>query len=36
MEKINEGDLVLVNPHTLKLIDSKGLGAKLVKDHWIL
>jgi intein/homing endonuclease len=31
VENIKEGDYVLVNPHTLKLVDSQGLGAKLVQ-----
>jgi hypothetical protein len=31
VERMNEGNLVVVNPHTLKLIGSQGLGAKLVQ-----
>lgn len=33
-EEFQEGDLVLVNPHSLKWVESKGEGAKLVQ-RWI-
>lgn len=32
--EFNEGDLVLVNPHLLEWVESKGEGAKLIQ-HWI-
>lgn len=31
VEEIKEGDLVLINPHTLKLVDVQGTGKKLVQ-----
>jgi hypothetical protein len=31
VENIKEGDYILVNPHTLKLVNSQGLGGKLVQ-----
>jgi hypothetical protein len=31
MEEFKPGDLVLINPHTLKLVDVKGTGKKLVQ-----
>ena len=31
VEEINPGDLVLVNPHTLKLVEVEGTGQKLVQ-----
>ena len=31
VEKIKEEDCTLVNPYTLKLVDSQGLGAKLIQ-----
>jgi hypothetical protein len=31
VEELQPGDLALVNPHTLKLIDVKGTGRKLVQ-----
>ena len=31
VEEINPGDLVLVNPHTLKLVEVEGTGRKLVQ-----
>ena len=31
VEEIEQGDLVLVDPLTLKLVDSEGLGAMLVQ-----
>jgi hypothetical protein len=31
MEELQPGDLALVNPHTLKLVDVKGTGKKLVQ-----
>lgn len=31
VDPIKKGDLVLINPHTLKLVDIKGTGKKLVQ-----
>nr|GAT48030.1 predicted protein [Mycena chlorophos] len=31
VERIGVGDMVLVNPHTLELVESKGVGRKLVQ-----
>ena len=31
VEALQKGDLVLINPHTLKLVDVKGTGRKLVQ-----
>ncbi|KAJ7868932.1 hypothetical protein B0H14DRAFT_3440957 [Mycena olivaceomarginata] len=31
VEEIQPGDLVTINPHTLKLVDGTGLGVKLVQ-----
>lgn len=31
IERIEPGDLVLINPHTLKLVDAEGTGRKLIQ-----
>ncbi|KAL1685139.1 hypothetical protein GGG16DRAFT_27245, partial [Schizophyllum commune] len=31
LTELKEGDLVLVNPHTLRLVDAQGRGVKLVQ-----
>jgi hypothetical protein len=31
VEEIQPGDLVTINPHTLKLVDATGLGVKLIQ-----